>query len=297
MKFFIQASFTIITLFCANIAAQNCEKSPPAFFSPDVFSGEKRSGITFSPDGKLALIEEFSSFDPQTNKYTILLSELKTGIWTKPVVASFSGVYSDSKPSFSADGKKVFFASNRPFGDEKKTDFDLWMVERKDKIWSKPVHLGDKINSDKDDLAPSSAKDGTLYFSSFRTGGSGSLDLYESEFVDGEYQTPQAVGALNTKSVENLPFVAADESFLIFEASGRQENIGSPAGDLYLSCRKNGKWQTPQNLGEPINSPRSDRAAFYSEKNGKLYFVSNREASGLAFYQADFKRFVKCFCK
>jgi len=82
-------------------------------------------------------------------------------------------------PEISADGLTLLFSGYLPNGGTN----DLWMVVRDnmDAPWSSPVNLGPVVNSDVDaDLNPSLSADGrTLYFSSFRSGGSGSADLWQ----------------------------------------------------------------------------------------------------------------------
>ena len=72
--------------------------------------------------------------------------------------------------SIAPDGKRMFFASNRP----PSSGMDIWMVERtSDTSWSDPVRLPEPVNSAAEDGSPCVTKNGTLYFKSLRTGGIG----------------------------------------------------------------------------------------------------------------------------
>ncbi|MCF7973503.1 MAG: hypothetical protein K9N55_06790 [Phycisphaerae bacterium] len=85
----------------------------------------------------------------------------------------------EGHPSLSADGRVLFFQSDRPGGSG---SYDLWMTTRKtkDDAWSTPQNLGPGVNTAFMDSEPSISGDGfMLYFSSNRTGGQGDSDLWE----------------------------------------------------------------------------------------------------------------------
>jgi len=123
--------------------------------------------ITFSPDGKTAYFASSDAFFPFTRRATIYVSRFAGGRWSTPEVASFSGTHSDIDPSFSPDGRRLYFSSIRPVDGVARADIDLWMVERTAGGWGEPVHLGAQVNSPgSDELYPSVSADGTLYFAS-----------------------------------------------------------------------------------------------------------------------------------
>jgi len=77
--------------------------------------------------------------------------------WSKPEIAPFSGNYKNLEPSFSPDGLKLFFASNRPSNDlkDKPKNMDIWYVERKslNSAWSLPINVGSQVNTEHDELS------------------------------------------------------------------------------------------------------------------------------------------------
>ncbi len=80
--------------------------------------------------------------------------------------------------ALSADGRALFFLSNRPGG---MGSWDLWMTTRKsaDDPWPLPVNLGAAVNSPAGEGSAGIAADmRTLYFTSDRAGGLGSYDLH-----------------------------------------------------------------------------------------------------------------------
>jgi Tol biopolymer transport system component len=244
---------------------------PNIFAAGIISTGDFESHPAFTPDGTTLY---FSKDSPAFNFWTICVSYFREGRWSVPEVASFSGQYSDADPFITADGSKFFFISNRPLtpGDKPKEDLDIWMMTKERTGWSAPVNLGAPINSNGSEWYPTIAADGTLYFGSDRAGGKGQTDLYRSRFANGKYSEPENLGpTINTAADEFEPFVAPDQSFLIFMS---QRPGGHGRGDLYLSYQRDGNWSVPTNLGDKINSI----GAEYSPKispNGKYFFWSS----------------------
>ena len=118
----------------------------------------------------------------------------------------------DSQPSFSSDGKTLYFSSKRQGG---KGSSDIWSTElQQDGSWSEPVNLGDSINTSMAEMAPFiHPDDQTLYFSSRGHPGMGGLDLYYSrKDANGKWKNPVDMGyPINTY---------ADEITLVVNAGG-----------------------------------------------------------------------------
>jgi hypothetical protein len=96
------------------------------------------------------------------------------------LIAELSTSSNDSSPFIRRDGLEMFLTSDRPgtLG-----GLDLWVSTRATTAepWSAPVSLGPLVNTGGPDAGCTLSFDGTeLYFSSNRTGGAGSRDLYRS---------------------------------------------------------------------------------------------------------------------
>jgi hypothetical protein len=231
----------------------------------------------FTPDGKtLYYVKSTRAF----TDWKIWVSERTGTGWSPPQMAPFSGTYRDADPYVTADGKRLYFISDRPVDGKPKDDMDIWMMERTpDGAWGSPKNLGAPINSPGNEWFPRPTSNGTLYFGSDRPGGLGRTDLYKSKLTNGKYAAPENLGApVNSAADEYEPCIAPDESFLIFMASGRPDDMGR--GDLYISVKKNGAWTPPRNLGETINRRGLDIGAWLSFDGKWFYWSSGRKAGG-----------------
>jgi Tol biopolymer transport system component len=230
----------------------------------------------FSPDGKELY---WSIALPDQAGGVIVFSRLVNGTWSTPAVAPFSGHSTDWDPFFTPDGQAMIFTSNRPKAGATSpgpSDFDLWQTTRTPNGgWSDPVNLGAPVNTPRQEYYPSIASDGTLYFSSNRDGGQGSFDIFRSRLVDGKYTEPENLGPeVNSKAVEIDNYIAPDQSFIIFNSSGRPDDLGR--GDLYISYNREGKWTPAIHLPAPVNSPAREYCPIGSPDGKWLYFTSKR---------------------
>ena len=84
--------------------------------------------------------------------------------------------YSTANPAISADGKTLYFVSNREGG---QGGNDIWKVEVKGgNSYGEPQNLGPKVNTPGNDNFPYLTEDNKLYFSTDGRKGFGALDVY-----------------------------------------------------------------------------------------------------------------------
>ncbi len=118
--------------------------------------------------------------------------------------------YWESQPSLSADGRTLYFVSDRPGGVGGK---DIWMSKvNADNRWSAPVNLGAPVNSAGDDISPFLHVNGTeLFFASEGHIGYGGLDLFRTELKGQAFTKPENLGyPINTHADQVSLFITAD---------------------------------------------------------------------------------------
>ena len=102
--------------------------------------------------------------------------------WTAPKALSFNTVeYEECHPSLSANGKFLYFASDRAGG---LGGMDIYVSEFNAGAWSNPRNLGPTINTPGNDVFPFIHENGTLYFASDGWGGLGGLDIFHTQKND-----------------------------------------------------------------------------------------------------------------
>ena len=121
--------------------------------------------------------------------------------------------------SLSNSGKQLILSFK-----EKDKSNDLYVSFLKDDdTWSRPVSLGDSINTNKTEFSPFLASDNTtLYFASDRPGSLGNYDIYVSKRLDDTWEnwsTPRNLGApINT---------TGNEMYYTLDAQGTYAYIAS----------------------------------------------------------------------
>jgi len=187
---------------------------------PPVNTHGNEGALCISPDGQRIFFAACHREDG-LGSCDLYQSHRDGGHWSEPenlgpVVNS--GAW-DSQPSFSSDGKTLYFASKRPGG---KGSSDIWMTSlQPDGSWSIPENLGDSVNTKFEEMAPFIHPDNqTLYFASRGHPGLGGLDLYQTKKdSSGRWKTPVNLGyPLNT---------CADEITLLVNTKGDLAYISS----------------------------------------------------------------------
>jgi Tol biopolymer transport system component len=128
---------------------------------------------------------------------------------------------------------------------------------------------------------PTLADDGTMFFGSRRSGGKGSSDIYMSKLENGAYRTATNLGeAINTKGNEFEPFIARDQSFLIFMATPTES---LETADFFVSFNENGTWSNAAKLPPPFNSDVTEFSPKVTADGKYFFFSSTRNRHGITF--------------
>jgi len=259
-----------------SIAGPYLGQPPPGLssrmFAPGIVSTERDElNAVFTPDGN----EFYFTIHDASGRWTIMMMKAENGRWSRPRPASFSGRWSDVDLFITADGRRLYFCSDRPLTElsETRKDFDIWMSERAATGWSKPVNLGAPVNSSDDEFYPSLTGDGTIYFQSRRPGGPGLADIWRSRPAASGYAAAECLPPpVNSAGFEGDTLVALDESYLIVSAS---RDPPSEQADLFLSFPgPNGTWTPLVKLGFEVSSARSGENCQMLSPDGRYLFFT-----------------------
>ncbi len=176
---------------------------------------------------------------------------------------------SEYLPSLTADGEVLIYTAVRR-GQE-----DFYKSEKVNGEWQ-PGRPIEAVNTPNNEGAQSISGDGKflIFTACNRQDGLGGCDLYFSELKNGKWTPVRNLGApVNSPGWESQPSLSGDGRTLFFTS----ERKGGQGGkDIWLSQRlPNGKWDTPINVGAPVNTPADDQSPFIHADGQTLYFMSN----------------------
>jgi len=198
--------------------------------------------------------------------------------------------YGEHGPRISSDGLELYFTSNRPGG---YAEYTIWVCTRatREAHWGEAVNLGPPVNTPCGEgtayagtgAANISADGLSLYFSSGRSDGFGSQDLYVTTRASksAPWEAPTNLGPeVNSSAWENSPDISADSLCLFFadHPYGPYRTGGYGSSDIWVTQREseNHGWETPINLGPTINTPAEDAGPSLSSDGMLLFFHSYR---------------------
>ncbi len=196
--------------------------------------------------------------------------------------------YHESTPTFTSDGKTIYFTRNNYNAGVYRQDIDginklkIYKSTKKGKSWSDPVEL--PFNNDEYSVAhPALSPDGKyLYFTSDMPGSMGyeandeftKSDLWVAPInEDGSFGEIRNLSEINTEGRESFPFVSK-KGILYFASTGHQ---GLGGLDIFASSiNPDGTLSLPINIGKPANTEDDDFAFIINDDTNMGYFSSNR---------------------
>lgn len=145
------------------------------------------------------ITSKLSDLSGPRNKLGIFSAVLVDGQWTKIRELRINNQwYNITTPCLSHDGKKLFFASDKPGG---YGGSDLYYSRWKGDRWEDPVNLGPVINTKGNESYPYLTQSGDLFFSSDGRPGLGGKDIFFSVFSDTTWNEPVHLDApINSKA-------------------------------------------------------------------------------------------------
>ena len=203
------------------------------------------------------------SFDGSTMAYTerrgisnaIYFSKRERGKWQPPIeiTMELNAGEDCSTCSLNIDGTELYIYKDDGF------DGNIYSSTYSNGKWTPIKKLNKNINTKFYESHACISSDGkNLYFSSNRDGGQGGLDIYVSEKdASGDWGPAVNLGAaINTPYNEDTPFITMNDSVVYFSSEGHSSIGGF---DIFKSQKLGNVWETPQNLGFPINTTDDDK--------------------------------------
>lgn len=142
-----------------------------------------------------------------------------------------SDQFSTTHPAISADGTRLFFASDRPGG---MGGMDIYYVDiQNGEVIGEPVNLGERLNTEQDDVFPAyHAVEHLVFFASDGHPGLGGLDIFVAKMTGtGAISKVENLGApINSRS-DDFSFVSNSEQTMGYFASNREGGQGDD--DIY----------------------------------------------------------------
>ena len=178
---------------------------------------------------------------------------------------------------FSSDRRNEVFVKYTDLNGEPLTD--LYISSRKDNgKFTNPKLFSKNLTSKFFEGPAAFSSDGrTVYFTKNIEGSYDrkeqpvmTFGIFVSELKDGEWTKPVAFPYNGNNCNTGYPCVSDDGQTMLFCSD---DSAGFGGFDIYLSRLEDGRWTTPQNLGNAVNTDKNEVFPFL-HKSGRLYFAS-----------------------
>ena len=186
------------------------------------------ASISISADGQEIYVYKAGYYNNnESNGGDIYVSKLNGENWTRPqkLHSDINSPSKESHISISADGRTIYFSSDRPGGYGK---MDIYSVKKlPNGKWGPAQNLGPNINTIYDDEAPFIHHDGAhLYFSSKGHKTMGGFDVFKSTFENGRWKKPVNIGFPINSTKEDIYYTPTPDGKRAYMASYRKGSYG-----------------------------------------------------------------------
>jgi outer membrane protein OmpA-like peptidoglycan-associated protein len=249
--------------------------------------------LNYKSDDDKAFDKEYDNYLSQAKtmlRYAKLYLELKNPVPFDPYpVEGICTERSEYLGMISADDEIMWFIRRMPYVSrdqvgESDKEIELFSYSKRDKAtgkFNKGSRMPYPFNKDSNQGSATMSIDNKhMYFAGGRNEGGDqvNIDLYFSDFVNGEWTSPEKIPGVNDPVYwDSQPTLASDGITLYF-ASDRPGGFGGT--DIYKTVKdvKTGTWSKPENLGRVINTPFAERTPFMHSDFETMYFSSDGHA-------------------
>ena len=256
----------------------------PTLLQSDLQNNYNEGPVSFSEDGEWVVFTK-NNFENGIRlissgggDMSLYIAEVNAqGVWNnvKALPFNVSG-YSNAYPWISADGKKIYFASNRKGG------FGGWDIYASFKTgeglgWSIPQNLGPIVNTQGNEITPF-LDNGSLYFSSDFHHGLGGMDIFRATQRSGQWNDIYHIGNAINSPGDDYGFIFRGEENRGYFVTNRNGSLGHE--DIYKVSKTTDSFivtVTNESDGRPIEGATIDftecgESTYSTDINGKHTF-------------------------
>ena len=217
------------------VIEQGQQAGQPTLGTPRPLSRElttelHESVATATPDGEQVIFAR-NAGTHKSERTNFLFSSLRGSLdYQTPQPLPFNDKkFNNLHPSLCPQGYRLIFSSDRPGGEG---GFDLYYAERTyDGGWGPATNMGSTVNSAADEVFPFWGSDGLIAFSSNRSAGLGSLDMYVLQVDGASWSAPLHLPAPFNSTANDHGLSFGESSTQAYFSSDRKGGQGGD--DLY----------------------------------------------------------------
>lgn len=192
---------------------------------------------TFTPDGNVMIftrdtyVKKKNLQNEETRVLELWMSKKDAkGKWDKATPLPFNNLnHSVGHATFSGDGKTMYFVSDMPGG---KGGTDIWMAPmNSDGTFGAAINMGDKINTEGNEMFPFMHEKGVMLFSSNGHAGLGGLDVFMTTLKNGKVGKITNLGTSINTSQDDFGMILDKEMKSGYLSSNREGGEG--LDDIY----------------------------------------------------------------
>jgi outer membrane protein OmpA-like peptidoglycan-associated protein/tetratricopeptide (TPR) repeat protein len=216
--------------------------------------------ISFHPNGKWVVYTRNNILKGSKRKdkqgiqnLKLYIADIQDGKWVNEKEFVYnSREYSVGHPSFTPDGKWMYFSSDKPGGFGGADIYKVAVLENGG--FGEPVNLGKEINTEGQEMFPWISPEGHLFFSSDGLVGLGGLDLFVWLFDNGNFTEVRNCGTVLNSSYDDFALSTLRGGKEGYFSSNRP---GGKGGDDIYHFQQ----LTPFNLGLLVKGTTKDKNA------------------------------------